>query len=446
MLKKKVLLSIGGSDSGGGAGIQADIKTFSILGWHGTCAITAITAQNTLGVQRVFSIDKEAVLYQLESITDDFQVSFAKIGMLYSEDIVRTVAKKLDELSIPIVLDPVIEAEAGGKLLRSEAVETLKETLFPSSRVVTPNISEAEALTEINIKNLSSMKIAARLILDMGAKAVIIKGGHLDCTDLLMEEGNVNLIKGDRVKGGTHGVGCTYSAALTSFLAKGLSLRESAERAKTFATQAILRSMDVGRGVAPVNQVGCLIEEAEKFRTLSDVQSAIEMLLDKLDFVGVSSDISLNIGMAISEAGSPSEVAAVEGRIDSGAKNLNQFACIKFGSDLELAELILSAMSIDPRCRAAMNLVSESLECCTKLKLIISCLESYEEQLAISTASSSVVDAMKKADKIPFAFCNAGGLGEKFIVSLVGHSATELANVAISLLRFVNSNVWQDIN
>ncbi len=264
----EVALTIGGSDSGGGAGIQADIKTFSVLGLHGCCAITAVTAQNTLGVQGVFGLPRDVVSTQLQSITCDFHVAYAKTGMLYSADIVEAVAEHLRAENIAFVVDPVIEAEAGGRLLRPEAVKALVEMLIPSAKVVTPNIFEAEALTGIPVKDIASAKAAAEKIEDMGAEAVVIKGGHLDCTDLLMKGEELYLLRGSRAEGGNHGVGCTYSAALTSFLALRYSLEDAALLAKDFAAEAVSRSMDVGNGVAPVNQSGKLREDAGSFRAL----------------------------------------------------------------------------------------------------------------------------------------------------------------------------------
>jgi len=205
----QVVLTIGGSDSGGGAGIQADLKTFSALGLHGTCAITAITAQNTLGVQQVYGLGPDVVMAQLRSITDDFSISFAKTGMLHSREIVLAVADHLRMTDIPFVLDPVIEAEAGGRLLRPEAVDALKDHLIPLARVVTPNIFEAQALTAVQVRDRDSAYQAARKILRLGPKAVIVKGGHLDCTDLLVEEEEAILLPGSRVAGENHGVGCT---------------------------------------------------------------------------------------------------------------------------------------------------------------------------------------------------------------------------------------------
>jgi hydroxymethylpyrimidine kinase / phosphomethylpyrimidine kinase / thiamine-phosphate diphosphorylase len=255
----QVVLTIGGSDSGGGAGIQADLKTFSVLGLHGTCAVTAITAQNTLGVQQVYGLGPDVVTAQLKSITDDFSISFAKTGMLHSSEIIVAVTDHLQMTDIPFVLDPVIEAEAGGRLLRPDAVEALKADLIPLARVVTPNIFEAQALTGVQVRDRDSALLAAQKILQLGPKAVIVKGGHLDCTDILVEDEEIILLPGERVVGGNHGVGCTYSAALTSFLALSYPLREAARLAKTFAERALIGSMRVGKGVGPVSQAaaGC---------------------------------------------------------------------------------------------------------------------------------------------------------------------------------------------
>ena len=256
--KPRVVLTIGGSDSGGGAGIQADLKTFCVLGLHGTCAITAITAQNTLGVQRVFGLEPEVVAEQLVSISDDFPVAFAKTGMLHSAEIVSAVADHLRTRKIPFVLDPVIEAEAGGRLLRPDAVMALKEQLLPLSRVAVPNIFEAKALTGIEVRDRQTADLAARKILELGSKAVIIKGGHLDCIDLLMTEEQAILLPGERVRGENHGVGCTYSAALTAYLALGYSLPDAARLAKGFAERALLGSMRLGGGVGPVSQMAAV--------------------------------------------------------------------------------------------------------------------------------------------------------------------------------------------
>ncbi|NLH22130.1 MAG: bifunctional hydroxymethylpyrimidine kinase/phosphomethylpyrimidine kinase [Methanothrix sp.] len=275
----KVALTIGGSDSGGGAGIQADIKTFSVLGLHGTCAITAITAQNTLGVQHVFSLGPDAVRAQLQSITDDFTVAAAKTGMLFSAETVETVADILRDKDILLVIDPVIEAEAGGRLLHPEAVQALKDQLLPLADVVTPNIFEAEALSGVAVRDKESAVQAAGRILDAGAGAVIVKGGHLDCTDLLATKEMSLFLPGKRVAGENHGVGCTYSAALTAYLASGASLPQAARQAKRFAEYALSGSMRVGKGVGPVSQAAGLRCEAKRYRSICNVPDAPDYLL-----------------------------------------------------------------------------------------------------------------------------------------------------------------------
>ncbi len=274
-----VVMTIGGSDSGGGAGIQADIKTFSVLGLHGTCAITAITAQNTLGVQQVFSLGPDAVRAQLQSITDDFTVAAAKTGMLFSAETVETVADILRDKDILLVIDPVIEAEAGGRLLHPEAVQALKDQLLPLADVVTPNIFEAEALSGVAVRDKESAVQAAGRILDAGAGAVIVKGGHLDCTDLLATKEMSLFLPGKRVAGENHGVGCTYSAALTAYLASGASLPQAARQAKRFAEYALSGSMRVGKGVGPVSQAAGLRCEAKRYRSICNVPDAPDYLL-----------------------------------------------------------------------------------------------------------------------------------------------------------------------
>lgn len=350
----KVALTIGGSDSGGGAGIQADIKTFSALGLHGTSVITAVTAQNTLGVQRVIGLEPDAVSAQLRSVMDDFHIDFAKTGMLYSSEIVKTVAEHLAETKIPFVLDPVIEAEAGGRLLRPEAVEAVKDNLIALAYVVTPNIFEAQALTGVPVRDAASAAAAARKILDLGANAVMIKGGHLDCIDFLLDDSGLTQIPGKRSKGGNHGVGCTYSAAMASFLANGYSLKDAARLAKKFASQAISNSMDVGRGVGPVSQIGTLLKEAYRYEALSDVQIAVKRL-EEGKAGNIIPKAGSSIAMAISDAAMAEDIA--EARIiREGEAGVHQLGCIKFGTDSLLTRIILGALMIDRMARAAMIL------------------------------------------------------------------------------------------
>lgn len=250
-----VALTIAGSDSGGGAGIEADIKTFQALGVHGTVAISAITSQNTWGVQSVFDVPPQVIASQIDSIMSDFNVKYAKTGMLSRAETIEVVAKKVADYDLKVIIDPVMAAEAGGRLLNPDAVDTLVKRLLPIAEVTTPNTFEASVLSGIDITDLKTAKQACKVIYDMGVKNVMVTGGHMGGIDVLYD-GDFKLFRGKLIKGGTHGTGCTYAAALTAYLARGESVRDSCAKAKAFVKKAVLNSMDVGHGVKPVNPGG----------------------------------------------------------------------------------------------------------------------------------------------------------------------------------------------
>jgi hydroxymethylpyrimidine/phosphomethylpyrimidine kinase len=250
-----VAMTIAGSDSGGGAGIQADLKTFKAFSIHGTCAITAITSQNTLGVQGVFDVPLKVIESQIDSIMSDFKVRYLKTGMLSRAETVECVARKVRQYKLKPVVDPVMAAEAGGRLLNPDAVDALKRHLLPLSVATTPNIFEASVLSGIEIKNIDSAKDACKKIYSYGPENVIVTGGHLGGVDILYN-GSFKVFKGKLVKGGTHGTGCTYAAAMTSCLAKGESIESACKISKAFVKNAVKSSMSVGHGVKPVNPGG----------------------------------------------------------------------------------------------------------------------------------------------------------------------------------------------
>jgi hydroxymethylpyrimidine kinase / phosphomethylpyrimidine kinase / thiamine-phosphate diphosphorylase len=431
----KVVLTIGGSDSGGGAGIQADLKTFSILGLHGTCALTAVTAQNTMGVRRVFGLGPEAVASQLTSITDDFSVAFAKTGMLFSAEIVNIVAEHLKRKRIAFVLDPVIEAEAGGRLLRPSAVKSVQEHLIPLAWVVTPNIFEAEALTGVRVKDLEGAELAAQKLIDLGAKAVIVKGGHLDCTDLLREEGDVHQLQGRRVAGGNHGVGCTYSAALTSFLAYGHSLLDSARKAKEFAALAVAHSMDVGHGAGPVNQAATKLEEAARFRLLCDVQEAVDRLLSEPTFFTLIPEAGSNIGAAIAGAAEEQDIAAIDGCLIRSENRVHQTGCSKFGAGGHLCRIILTAMRFDPFARAAMNMNIDALPACNALGLTTAHIDLLSAPAEWERMLRSRGPPPRNAAQLPDAVWEKGERGKEPMLVILGEQAAEVAEVAVRISR-----------
>ena len=256
-MRLRVALTIAGSDSGGGAGIQADLKTFAALGVHGTSAVTAVTAQNTLGVSDYAAMSPTLVRAQIDDVVTDLAPTAAKTGMLATADIVEVVAAAVEEHRIAnLVVDPVMVAKGGGKLLRDDAVDALRSRLLPLAAVVTPNIPEAEVLLGRFVSSRRERERAARELVAMGCRAAVVKGGHArrGADDVVYDGREVTWLMGERVPTRhTHGGGCAFSAAITAGLAKDLPLAVALREAKAFIDGAIRCSLDIGQGRGPVN-------------------------------------------------------------------------------------------------------------------------------------------------------------------------------------------------
>ena len=250
-------LTIAGSDSSGGAGIQADLKAFSANHTYGMSVITAITAQNTQGVFLVEEISAQMVKKQIEVVFDDIRPKALKIGMVSNEEIIKEIANTLKKYNPEyLVLDPVMISKSGYSLLKKEAKESLIKELIPLAYVVTPNTLEAEEITNIKINTLEDMKTAGKKILELGPKFVLMKGGHLegDAIDVLIGEDVCEIYKSERLdRKNTHGTGCTLSATITSHLALGYDIKQAIRLSKIYITEAIRNSFDIGSGVGPVN-------------------------------------------------------------------------------------------------------------------------------------------------------------------------------------------------
>jgi hydroxymethylpyrimidine/phosphomethylpyrimidine kinase len=258
-------LTIATSDSGGGAGIQADLKAFARLGCHGTSAIVALTAQNTVEVAAVHEVPPEFIRAELEAIFTDIGVDAAKTGMLFSRGIIETVAAYLEEHPVQLVVDPVMVAASGAKLLQDDAVETLKGRLFPLATVVTPNLHEACALAGVPYSDQADRAQLAEQIHALGAPAVVVTGGHgAEAVDWLFDGERHTPIPVERyTEDATHGAGCTHSASLTAFLARGESLDDAARAAAQIATEAVRSGLaEIGSGSGPVDVFGLATQRA----------------------------------------------------------------------------------------------------------------------------------------------------------------------------------------
>jgi hydroxymethylpyrimidine/phosphomethylpyrimidine kinase len=263
-----VALTIAGSDSGGGAGIQADLKAFAALGVHGTSAIAALTAQNTLGVTGVLEIDPAFVAQQIDAVVDDIGVDATKTGMLASVEIIETVAAKIEERGLrPLVVDPVMVAKGGDPLLHADAIDTLRRRLLPLATVATPNLPEAATLLGRPVETLEAMREAARAIHELGAANVVVKGGHLEGEDEAVDvlfDGSafIELRRPRFVTANTHGTGCTFASAIAAGLASGLDVPSAVEQAKDVVTEAVRFGLPLGHGHGPAHTLAILYERA----------------------------------------------------------------------------------------------------------------------------------------------------------------------------------------
>jgi len=267
--KSKILI-IAGSDSSGGAGIQADIKTVTALGSYAMTAITAVTIQNTTGVKSIVPIDAKKISEQIEFTSKDIKPDAIKIGMLHSTKVIKSVIRSLDFIKVKkIILDPVMIAKGGAKLIDDKAVELLRNELIKKVTLITPNIPEAEILTNTKIKTKEDMILAASILINLGAKNVFIKGGHLDSKvvqDIFVNKKEIMLIKNKRITtSNTHGTGCTLSSAISTFFACGKTLKKSCELATMYVNNSIRSNLNYGKGHGPINHLSSIIVN-KKFR------------------------------------------------------------------------------------------------------------------------------------------------------------------------------------
>ncbi len=450
-MKRKipVAMTIAGSDSGGGAGIQADLKTFAVMGVHGTSAITSITAQNTREVRAVHDVPPAIVAEQVRAVAEDIGVDAAKTGMLSNKEIIAAVARVVEEISIPLVVDPVMVAKSGAPLLREDAVEHLISRLIPLAKVVTPNKPEAERLAGTRITSLKDAREAARIIVeDLGAEAAIVKGGHLDSdysVDVMYYKGRSLELKSPRIRRNTtHGTGCAFSAAIAAGLAKGRSLEEAVKVAKDFITMAIEYGLEIGGGVGPVNPVSWTEIPAERYRVLTRVSQAIEVLKSSEETVArLVPEVQMNIAMALPYpyARTPLDVAAVPGRIGVFRGKLVIPASPEFGASRHLARAILTVMEYDPHVRAAANIAynREVERALRSLGIKTSFFDRSKEPREVreregATTPWGIREAIRNlGGEIPEAVIDYGGHGKEPLVILLGPDPVAVARRIVEI-------------
>ena len=441
-------LTIAGSDSGAGAGVQADLKTFSALGVYGTTVITALTAQNTQGVKEIFPLPASFVKRQIEAIMDDIKIEVAKTGMLYSSEIMQVVAEAAEKYGLKLVVDPVFRAGSGDLLIKEENKEALIRLLIPKAHIVIPNRFEAEDIAGMKIENLDEMKKAAEKIAELGVKAVIIKGGHLDeksktITDILYHNGEFRIFTKPRVDVKPHGGGCSFSSAIAAYLAYGNSISQAVEKAEKFIGEALKFALKVGRGRAPVNPMATLYNEAEKFRVLEDVYAAAKMIEESSELLlPYAAEVGTQVAMALSYASNKWHVAAVEGRIVKVGSKLRRVGCVRFGASNHLARIILTAMKYDSSMRAALNLhySPELVEAFRKAEFTVSSFDRKQEPIEQKiiegkTLSWGTEQAIKKLGKVPDIIYDLGEPGKEAMIRVLDKSATKTVEKTLAAIK-----------
>lgn len=428
-------LTIAGSDSGGGAGIEADLKTFSAFGVHGLVAITSVTAQNTQEVRAIYDISPEVVAKQIEAVVEDVGVDAAKTGMLSNAKIIKAVAKTVKKYEFPLVVDPVMIAKSGAPLLREDAMEALIEKIIPLATLVTPNKSEAEKLSGMKIEGLEDAKKAAKIIVEeLGAKGAIVKGGHLslsEAVDVLYFNEKFREYRAPFVKGCTHGTGCSFSAAITANLAKGKKLEEAVRIAKEFITMGIYYGPRIGHGHCPVNQNAWIDIPAEKWRVYESLGNALKELMSIDNLYEHAPEVGMNFIYALPKlyARSKEDVAGVKGRIVKFGNKIKPVGWVEFGASDHLTRAILTFMEFFPEVRSALNLKysEELIKKASSLGLKVSFYDRREEPEEIKakegvTIPWGVKTAIERINDKPDIIYHLGDWGKEPMLLIFGEN------------------------
>lgn len=429
------ILVIAGSDSGGGAGIQADIKTASALGVHAACVITSVTAQNTEGVNSIFDLPLDVIEAQFDAVLSDIEIGFAKCGMLNSPDIMRLVMAKLKEHEIPFVLDTVMAAEAGGSLMQDEALDVLREEMIPTAYVITPNVHEASRISGTQIKYREDVYTALEKLAEMGAHSAVITGGHFDAADYLYTNDEHVNIQGSFIEGGTHGAGCSYATAITSNLCKGYGLEAACRNAKDFVTHAIANSVAIGHGAHPVNQSAHIIEMGERFMALMDVREAVELLMSSDTAHVLIPEVRSNIGKGIPNAVLESDVAAVNGRMVDMRGRIQPVGAVDFGASGHVARIILVVMGYDTTKRSGMNIrySEKAVQVCEEMGLSCASFRRQDEPPDVNTMDWGVSSVIERLGYVPDMIYDLGDIGKEPMIRIIGKNAYAVAKVVVEI-------------
>lgn len=439
------ILTIAGSDSGGGAGIQADLKTITVLGGFGMSVITALTAQNTVGVSDIHPIPPAFVAAQLDAVLSDIGADAVKTGMLFSTAIIKAVVHKLKVYGIEkLVVDPVMVSRGGAALLVEEAKETLIAKLIPMAFIVTPNIPEAEVLAGKSIRNKHDMCGAAKVIHDMGARYVLIKGGHLEgpAEDILFDGTGMTVFSRPRIDTPhTHGTGCVYSAAMATHLGMGVGVREAVERSKEFIHGAIRFGLPVGQGHGPANPCARMVKEQARYQVLESLKVGL-IRLQSAHVGDLVPEVQSNLGYALPFAEDRADVAAFPGRLVRLGKTVVSVEAPAFGASHHIAAIILTVMRHDPAFRSAMNIrySRELVDRCRTMGWSVSSFDRKDEPKGVKEKEGSSLEwgterILSTEVRVPDMIFDPGDVGKEPMIRVLGRTPEEVVEKILRLSR-----------
>jgi hydroxymethylpyrimidine/phosphomethylpyrimidine kinase len=447
-----IALTVAGSDSGGGAGVQADLKTMEAHGVFGTSVVTAVTAQNTVGVEASHALPVEHVAAQYDAVAEDFTLGAVKTGMLATEPVVDLVADRLAGVAAPVVVDPVMVATSGDRLLDPSA-EAAYESLIAEATLVTPNADEAAVLTGIEPTDAGSARAAGAALVDLGADAALIKGGHVDGGDVVTD----TLVQADADADGpvvrtfehprietsaTHGSGCTLSSAVAAHLAHGETLGAAVEAGAAFMERALRYGLDVGQGPGTVHHLAALREAADRHRTMTDVAEVVEAFVDR-DVSRLVPEVGMNVVGATAYAERVGETAAVEGRIARTLSGVSPNRGVRLGASSHVARFLLAAREFDPDLRFAVNCRFDD-ETAAATSELDGPVAEYDRDAEPDAASGTMgwgarqaFGAVEAEDPTPAAVLDRGAVGKEAIVKVVAETPEQLGERVFTLLDAV---------
>ncbi len=430
------LLSIGGSDSSSGAGIQSDIKAFSSFNAHGLTVITAITGQNTSSFGMIEPVSQKILKNQLESVMSDFKIDGIKIGMVYNSQIIKILYHKLKKLKIPIVIDPVLKSTTGGSLIKSSAIKDFQKFLIPLATVITPNKFEAEIPSKSKINTKNTPEKIAKIIQKMGAKNVIITGidtKKKQISDFVLEKNKKYIISGDKIPKINHGSGCNYSAAMIFALAKNKTIKESVRFAKQITYNSIKNSKNVGNGIAITNM-------SEPDMINSKLSDAIDKFSEIKNIYKNIPECQTNFVYSKQKPKSTKDILGISGRIIKAGKHVMIAGNLTYGGSKHVATALLIMNKKYPQICSAINLKYQdsTISKIKKSKLIFSSYDRSQEPKSVkskgSTINWGIKNAIKNSKKTPDVIFHKGDFGKEPMIIVFGENPK---NVLKKILKIV---------